>query len=263
MNKIGILGAPRSGTSWISQIFNSHPNVILRFQPLFSFKHKGALANNSKNIEIDNFFIDILNTTDEFALMNSPMFNKFPKFNKREIASIAFKETKYLDVSIALLKNSNTKVVVIVRNPLSVLASWIKAPKEFEADWNVLDEWRKAPSKNQGPEDYYGFDKWVESTLMFHSLAKQYPNQCLIVNYAQLKTNTQPVVENMFGFCGLSVDSQTRNFIIDSKSRHDDDPYSVYRSKSTDEAYKSILPKSIIDTVTTELTGTSLEKYIL
>ncbi|WGK81282.1 sulfotransferase domain-containing protein [Vibrio aestuarianus] len=263
MKKISMFGAPRSGTSWLSQIFNSNPNVALRFQPLFSYGHKSAITQYSKNEEIERFFWDILNTNDEFALMKAPMFKNFPRFDKGSIDAIVFKETKYLDVSEALLENSDTKVIAIIRNPLSVLASWIKAPKEFDPDWNILEEWRDAKSKNRGPEDYYGFNKWVESTLMFHQLANRYPEQCLIVDYTELKNNTLPIVSSMFDFCGLSVEQQTFDFITASKSRHDTDPYSVYRSKSIGEAYKNTLPKVIIETVTNELADTILEKYIL
>ncbi len=33
---IGLHGAPRSGTTWIGQIFNSAPQVAFRFQPFFA-----------------------------------------------------------------------------------------------------------------------------------------------------------------------------------------------------------------------------------
>ena len=37
MKNVAIFGVPRSGTSWLGQIFNSSPMVAYRFQPLFSY----------------------------------------------------------------------------------------------------------------------------------------------------------------------------------------------------------------------------------
>jgi len=36
-NIIGIIGAPRSGTSWTGQIFDSAPDVLYRMQPFYSW----------------------------------------------------------------------------------------------------------------------------------------------------------------------------------------------------------------------------------
>lgn len=55
MNKFAMFGVPRSGTSWLSQIFNSHPSIVMRFQPLFSFGHKGRLSENSSESDIALF----------------------------------------------------------------------------------------------------------------------------------------------------------------------------------------------------------------
>ena len=57
---ISINGVPRSGTSWLGQIINSSPDVAFRFQPLFSYTHKGALREDSSVMEIMKFYGDIL-----------------------------------------------------------------------------------------------------------------------------------------------------------------------------------------------------------
>ena len=43
LKKIAIFSVPRSGSSWLGQIFNSHEDVSFRMQPLFSYSHKSAL----------------------------------------------------------------------------------------------------------------------------------------------------------------------------------------------------------------------------
>ena len=60
VNKLAIFGVPRSGTSWLSQIFNSHPDVAMRFQPLFSYSHKGRVSEDSSSEEISEFFDELV-----------------------------------------------------------------------------------------------------------------------------------------------------------------------------------------------------------
>ncbi|MDF1594396.1 MAG: sulfotransferase, partial [Desulfobacterales bacterium] len=165
MDKIAIFGVPRSGTTWLSQIFNSHPGVALRFQPLFSYGHKGRLSEYSSAMEIRKFFKEILFTQDPFALMTTEFQKNYPTFEKSEKPThIVFKETRYLHIIENMLNIcSEIKIIGIVRNPLSVLASWVRAPKEFNKEWDINREWLYAPSKNQNrPEEFYGFDKWKE-----------------------------------------------------------------------------------------------------
>lgn len=49
---IAIFGVPRSGTSWLGQLFNSSERVAYRYQPLFSYAFKGRLNENSTLDEI-------------------------------------------------------------------------------------------------------------------------------------------------------------------------------------------------------------------
>ena len=80
MDKLAIFGVPRSGTSWLGQIFNSHPNVTMRNQPLFSYEHKGRLNETSSQKEIYSFFEEIYNSRDDFALMASEAQKNYPIF---------------------------------------------------------------------------------------------------------------------------------------------------------------------------------------
>ena len=68
ISKIAIHSAPRSGSSWLGSIFDSHPEVAYRFQPLFSYTHKDQLNESSSLNEINDFFEDILKSKDEFIL---------------------------------------------------------------------------------------------------------------------------------------------------------------------------------------------------
>lgn len=265
MNNIGIFGAPRSGTSWLSHIFNSHPDVVLRFQPLFSYGHKGHLTASSSAELIRQFFEEILYTQDPFATMTSEIQKNYPSFQKSAIPThLAFKETRYIHIIENMLSQcSEVKIIGIVRNPLAVLASWASAPKEFNPEWDICFEWREALAKNEHkPEEFYGFNKWKEVAELFLYFEKHYPEQFFLVKYDELNKAPLDVITKIFTFTGLEVCDQVQEFLLESKSRHDPDPYSVYRSNANDKNWQDILPDEIVKQVMLELKNTSLEDFL-
>ena len=265
MDKIAIFGVPRSGTTWLSQILNSHPDLALRFQPLFSYGHKGSLSERSSAVEIRAFFEEILCTQDAFALMATEMQKNYPAFQKAVTPThIVFKETRYLNIIENILTQcSEVKIIGIVRNPLAVMASWVLAPKEFNPAWDIHSEWREAPSKNQNrPEEFYGFDKWKVSAEAFLRFKSQFPQQFLLVRYDELNRAPLDTTRKLFDFCGLKVCDQVENFLSASKSRHDSDPYSVFRANASDDRWQGVLPDAIVKQIMLELKHTSLDIFL-
>lgn len=266
MKKIAIFGPPRSGTSWLGHIFNSHPDVVLRFQPLFSYGHKGALSASSSREEIQSFFQAILYSTDLFTLMEAESQKGYPSFGKSsDLTHLVFKETRYLHIVDNLLRTCDDVVVVgIIRDPLATLASWVTAPKEFSSDWDVRQEWRLAQRKSGGrAEEYFGFERWKEVATNFLRFETLYPERFRLVRYAALNQTSEIVIADLFRFCGLDLHPQTINFILDSRSRHDQDAYSVYRLPGNDTRWKSILPNDIVNAVIRELDQSPLGEFIV
>jgi hypothetical protein len=265
MKKLAIFGVPRSGTSWLSQIINSHPDVISRSQPLFSFGHKGKLTIDSTRQEINQFFDEIARTQDPFALMKGDMHKSYPVFDKSVVSThISFKETRYLNIVENILRQSSeVKIIGIVRNPLACLVSWIQAPKEFKPEWDVLLEWRSAPSKNQGrPEEFFGFDKWKEVAGNFVKFEATFPEQFRLVRYDRLNADPIAITSDLFRFCGLDMHPQVVAFIDASQGAHDPDPYSVFRAKANDTQWLSVLPAAIVNEVRRELVGSPLQTFL-
>ncbi len=265
MNRIAIFGVPRSGTTWLSQIFNSHPDVALRFQPLFSYGHKGRLDEHSSAKDISSFFDEILHSTDAFSLMTSEMQKDYPRFQKSSHPThIAFKETRYLNIVENLLREcSDIKIIGIVRNPLAVLASWIKAPREFDCRWKVSEQWRNAPAKNMGrPEEFYGFEKWKLAASSFLKYRKDFSENFRLVSYAELNSFPLRTTQELFQFCGLPRHTQVERFIADSRSRHDEDPYSVFRGKASDRIWREVLQDDIAGKIVAELVATPLGVFL-
>jgi hypothetical protein len=239
--------------------------VVLRFQPLFSYGHKGSLSERSSAEEIRIFFDEILHTRDAFAMMSTETQKDYPSFGKSAAPThIVFKETRYLHIIENILAQcSDVKIICIVRNPLAVLASWISAPKEFNPKWDIDGEWRGAPSKNQNkPEEFFGFDKWKESAEAFLRFESEFPQQFLLVRYDELNKSPLETTKNIFDFCALKVCDQVEDFLTASKSRHDPDPYSVFRVKANDDRWQSVLPDAIVKQIKLELKHTSLDIFL-
>jgi hypothetical protein len=267
LKRIAIHGVPRSGTTWLGALFDSSPVLKYLRQPLFSYAFKDALNCNSSEEDIQFFFNLINRSEDEFINQTSQkQKGSIPSFNKENIKFVAYKEARYHHLIPHLLKTDrDLYVILIIRNPLSVLASWVKAPKEFDPMTMKLEtEWRKAGLKNGvREEEFYGFDKWKEFALIALEMKRIYPDRCMIIDYRELLNNTKREITECFDFCGIPIEQQTLDFIAISKGNDlSADAYSVYRVNQDDEKWRGALPKSISQEIIQELKGTVLEKYL-
>ncbi|MEG9328952.1 sulfotransferase domain-containing protein [Salinimicrobium catena] len=259
MNRIAIHSVPRSGSTWVGSIFDSHPAVIYRMQPLFSYAFKDYLNDNSSNQTINEFFKKIANSNDSFITqLEEKKKGSIPVFEKADKAThVCYKEVRYHHILPNLLEKDNQiKVIGIIRNPFSVINSWLRAPKEFKKDlgWKVENEWRFAPSKNLNKaEEFNGYEKWKEVVLLFLKLQKQFPEQFYLLEYERLLDNTQLYTKDLFDFCNLSIEAQTLQFLKQSTESNNSDPYSVFKKKEKDDSWKKELPTYIINKIKNDL----------
>lgn len=249
--RIAIHSVPRSGSTWLGNIFNSHPNVNFNYQPLFSYAFRNFLSETSSQKEIIEFFNKIATSNDDFIKQKVGIEKGIiPNFKKAEYYThICYKEVRFHYLLENMLKeDKDLKVIGLVRNPFSTILSWLEAPKEFRNDlnWRIEDEWQYAPNKNLGKlEEFNGFEKWKEVTNLFLELKIKYTNNFLLVKYDKLILDTTKSIEKIFSFCNLEVDSQTENFINPKIKIEHNDAYSVFKRKKNDFGWKNKLPKII------------------
>lgn len=255
MNKIAIHSVPRSGSTWLGNIFNSHPKVNFNYQPLFSYAFKSALNEHSSKIEIDTFFRKLSENDDTFIKQSDGIRKGIiPDFKKSDVYThICYKEVRYHNILKNVLeKDKEIKVIGLVRNPFSTINSWLNAPREFRGDlgWKVEEEWRFAPQKNLNkPEEYNGYEKWKEATYVFVELSKKYQNQFYLLNYDDLLNDVNLTINRVFSFCELDVPIQTYNFINPKTTINQQDAYSVFKSKKEDNEWVEKLSQSIIEEI--------------
>lgn len=258
---------PRSGTSWIGEILNSSPATIYKYQPLFSYAFKGRLTPASTATDIGNFFKDIAKFDDDFLdQRQARAAGCLPIFSKDQPTHMVYKEVRYHHLLPDLLKHApQLRLVAVIRNPLSVIASWFSAPREFRHDlgWTVAEEWRHAPSKNQGrPEEFFGFQKWLETTHMFHKLQEIHPDRVRILEYDALAEDLRAEVQRLFHFCGLQVTEQTEEFLKRSTEIEVRGTYSVFRTGGTREKWREVLPPEIAEAIVRETRKAGLGRYL-
>lgn len=268
MKHIAIHSVPRSGSSWLGEIINSAPSVAYAFQPLFSYKYKGALNATSTSEEIENFYKNIEKTDDNFITQFDDRQSGIkPSFKKTSISHIAYKEVRYHYILENLLvRNPMQRVVGLVRNPLSVLNSWKNAPREFRTDlgWKFESEWKHANLKNMNkPEEYFGFERWKETALLFKRLEAAFPDKFKLVYYSDLLTTTEVITRDIFNFLELDFEAQTQDFISQSIQKEISGTYSVFKKRqNTDNNYLNNLPEAIIDEVSLECINSGLESFL-
>lgn len=261
-----IHGLPRSGSTWVGEIFNSAPAVCYRFQPLFSYALKGYLGESSSLENIEEFYKELASSKDSFLEQASARDQgKLPIFEKGQVTHVGYKEVRYHHILPNLIRQSkDVKFILIQRNPFSVINSWLNAPREFRADlgWGRMEEWRYALKKNLNrPEEFNGYEKWKEASLLFHYLAKQYPERVMIIRYDALLMSPTVEVKRAFDFLGLDYTEQTNQFLCGDECP-DDDAYSVVRKGQTDEKWKSQLESGIVEDIRKDLEGSVLEHLL-
>ncbi len=267
MKRIAIHSVPRSGSTWLGSIFDSCPNVLYKYQPLFSYALKGFLSPESSAEEIKTFFLKLEQINDNFIDQKEAKAKGIvPEFRKESFTTIVYKEVRYNNIlKNLLLKDKEIKIIGLIRNPLAVLSSWYNARREFRKDlgWKLEEEWRFAAKKNRNkPEEFFGFEKWKQTAQLFEQLNIEYPERFYLVKYEDLLNKTEETVKYLFNFSNLNYTKQTEKFIKASKNKHNEDVYSVFKVKTEDKNWQNLLPRQIIEEINKNLKTSSMKKYI-
>jgi len=267
LTTIAIHGAPRSGTSWTGQLFNSSEHVAYRYQPLFSYAYKGRLGRHSSESEVRAFLADLSITDDDFVLQRgkASLSGYTLEFSKTTATHMVYKEVRYHEVLHNLLEKSpSTLGIGIIRDPRSVIHSWMKAPREFDPAWSPDLEWRDAPSKNSADSgNWYGFERWKELALLFEALSNEFPHRFTIVRYEDLSGSPSVWLKKLFAFCSLPLTPQVRRFIADSSARNDRSPYGVFRDHQEQKAkWIDTLDPGIVQAIEKDTLAAGLGRYL-
>lgn len=264
---IALHGVPRSGTTWLGEIFNSHPQVHYAFQPLFSYAYRDFLGQDPDAERIEQLWDELLQSDDSFINQAEKRANGcLPRFSKSSPSHMVYKEVRYHNMLPRLMARAlRLRAVLIVRDPRAVISSWLRAPREFRADmgWSIENEWREAPSKNlDRPEEFNGYARWKDATRIFMSLNKVYPDRITLIRYSDLLEGSDTTVTSLFNLCGLDMSSQTRDFLNAGSGHNPSNPYGVDARRVCDDGWKNLLNPAIAEEIAEDLSGTNLATFL-
>ena len=264
---IAIFGMPRSGTSFLGQVLDSCPSVVYRLEPIFSYKLKNMVDEDSTREQFNNFF-QLAFESDEDEFMNQVekrAKGHYPTFQKSDKESLVFKTTRFHNILPNLMENfheSELKVISLVRHPAGAIYSWINHPKEFPANCDYKIEWRNGLCRKTAKEEFWGFDDWKKVMLQHIELEKKYPN-FKIFQYENIVSNIEEEIKALFDYIEVPYTEQTKQFLLESQSKNIDDPYAVYKDKSVTSKWKTQLDEDIQDEIINEIKGTVLEGFLV
>lgn len=260
-------GMPRSGTTWLSQILASSPDVRLKSCPLFSYEFKNKLDEESNSEQWHQLFRDVYATNSEF-LDQGHLRKKglIPEFADKKVhpAQLVIKSNRFHNLTPYILQNHDEiRFIYLVRHPCAAIYSWLTNPNEFPQNADPKLHWRTGECRKTGPGEFWGFDDWVTVTTQALTLSRTYPDRFRIFRYEELVNTTYETANHVFSFLGLSMTSSTKSFITSSQSRHDEHKHSVFKKPQLINKWQNSLDKDIISTCLREIEGTELEQFIL
>lgn len=260
-------GMPRSGTTWLSQILASSPDVRVKSCPLFSYEFKNKLNEESSPEQWHQLFRDVYTTNSEF-LDQEHLRKKglVPEFDDKKTypEQLIIKSNRFHNLTPYILENCEAlRFIYLVRHPCAAIHSWLTDPDEFPINTDPKLHWRTGECRKNGPGEFWGFDDWVTVTRQALHLSKTYPERFRIFRYEELVENTNEISAQIFNFLGLSMSSVTNNFIVNSHSRHDEHKHSVFKKPVLINKWREALDEDIISSCLSEIEDTELEQFIL
>ena len=92
-------------------------------------------------------------------------------------------------------------------------------------------------------------------------LKQVYKDRFCLVFYDALIGDTLKEVERIFKFCNLKVQSQTIQFLNDSKSSEKKSAYSVFRNKKQDVEWKDLLTETIFSEIKDDIIENKITEF--
>lgn len=257
---------PRSGTSWLGQIFDSSPEVRFRLSPLFSYEFKNHVNEQSTREEWEHVFQGAYASSNAFMNQTERRSaGEYPVFPVKQAKPrcLVIKETRFhnlLERALDLIPN--LKAVAIIRHPCGAIHSWLTAPREFPRNLNPLVEWRSGACRKTSSGEFWGFDDWKTVTRLHLRLSSTMPQRFALQRYEDVVRDPVSATRRLFSFCGLDYTSQTENFIRDSQSKHVDNEYAVFKDPSVKDRWRTELTLEIRDSILRDITGSDLGQFL-
>jgi hypothetical protein len=216
-------GAPRSGTTWLTHLLNSHPEICCGGEALFN-KHvaepmhkligdwRGAVESKNKNLFRETGGFPLPGNEDEDLLIGTAILHSLARLAGGRSFKAVGEKTPENVFTFPRLKRifPTAKVVAIARDPRDVLTSgwhffYKEKPGEDINAAKIAFIRLAAPSMNKG----------ARAIL---TLLEQHPKDCMMVTYEGMRADPVPATQQMFGFLGVSNDKKVADEAVAKSS---------------------------------------------
>jgi hypothetical protein len=212
-----IMGAPKSGTTWIQKCLNLHPQIasdgeghfdllgefIQQFMLAFNKEQEGRIsrAHNPRTITFDD--------TDFHNILKSIIDNQMAKRIIHEdikwVGDKTPEHTKYLNILKQLYPSS--KVIHIIRDGRDCLVSWWVGHKNRES----------SPTNDiKNHIEWFVKKIWVPYVRVLRGFGKKHPEDYIEITYEEMHTDPHKILKYLFnrlpvGYTDLTIDYCVRN----------------------------------------------------
>jgi len=259
-------GMPRSGTSWLGQIFDSHPAVRFKLSPLFSYDFKNQLSLASSSSDWSDLWQAAYERRSDFMNQSDRrQSGEYPTFSEKlaDPPFFVIKDTRFHELTrSALIHLPDLYVIVIVRHPAGAIHSWLTSPGEFPATADPMKEWRSGSCRKTGFGEFWGFDDWKKVTLLQLELMKDFPDRVKLLRYEDLVKQPKRTTAKLFNFVGLNASPQTAEFLHRSQTTHIPTEYSVFKKPEVAQRWRAEFQPDILTKINREVMGTPLERFV-
>ncbi len=260
-----ICGMPRSGTSWLGQIFDSSPDVAFRMEPLFSYQFKNTINEQSSKEKITEFFSNVYLTNDDFIHQRENRIKgSYCSFKKKLTPDfLVVKTTRHHNLLEKYLNSIDCiEIISIIRHPCAVINSWINTDREFKSKGCAIEkDWKNGKCRKNGYGEFWGFDDWLSVTQQHVALSEKFPN-FIVVEYSNLIQDPEDRINKLFKQLSIPYTKQTVDFLKDCHSNHHNDPYSVFKNKGVENSWKTTLSSEIVEKIVRKTKNFGIEQFI-
>lgn len=206
-------GAPRSGTTWLTHLLDSHPDVRCGGEGLFH-KHlaepmqkmmterRQAIEGKNTNLFRETGGFPLPDAEDGELLIGTAILQALARLGGKHPWKAIGEKTPENVFFFPRLKRMfpNAKLITIARDPRDVLTS----------GWHFFYKTKDGEDVNAAKIAFIrlalpSINKGAHTTL---ELLKHYPSDCTMVTYERMRAAPAEIAQNLFRFLGVSSDTE-------------------------------------------------------
>lgn len=225
---IFITGTPRSGTSMLTKVIDSHPDIIMLMENIFS--------NRRRLWERSTFW-------DDEYLLKKELNKIYSKFKEPIIGNKVITPDVWSTDDIIQFVNSFSTfdIIFIIRNPIDVFKSRYRR-ENYESEFNTKAKQRLHLDFSKRTLTYAS--SWRQNIENFHRLKDLYKKNVHLVYYDDLIVDFEYTIKNLF----VELNIPFHDNVLNWHEFPHPDAYGVYKKnlKYKDQVIKKITQEKII-----------------